>query len=251
MKYMFIDESGDHNLESNKIDPTFPLFVLTGIVFEKNEYKKFHKNLLILKRRLFKNEQVILHAEELNRPSKTRQKELGYLTNREPRTQFYTALNKIIASHNFSILAFVINKPWFGKQFSALPPDPYFLSFSFVFSIFEKQLSPKEHGEVYVEQRNKILDKQFLLAWESAKLTRIGLVSNEKLLAHNISNPAIVKKSWENGGLELADLVSYRLSRYFMGKKEKPFGNEIDLRVLNTKKMILSGLPDVPHQKKR
>ncbi len=249
MKYLFIDESGDHNLLPNKIDPTFPLFVLTGIIFEKKTYKKFQQDLLKLKKKVLGNEKVILHALELNRPNITKQKEIGYLTNREPRKNFYFALNQLIAKHDFSIVTFVINKPWFAKQFSSTPPDPYFLSFSFLFSIFEEQLGEKENGEMYVERRNKILDKQFLLAWESAKLTRVGLVENQRIQQHNILKPSILKKSWQQSGLELADLISYRISRNCLGKAEKPMGNEINLSVLNTKNMTLSGLPEVPNVK--
>ena len=100
-----------------------------------------------------------------------------------------------------------------------------------------------------MEQRNKILDKQFLLAWESAKTTRVGLVSNEKLLNHKMSQPNILRKSWKESGLEIADLISYRLSRHFLGKKEKSIGNEIDIRVISTKECRFSGLPNVPGAK--
>ena len=33
MKVLFLDESGDHNLEV--IDPLYPLFVLGGVILEK------------------------------------------------------------------------------------------------------------------------------------------------------------------------------------------------------------------------
>ena len=54
-----------------------------------------------------------------------------------------------------------------------------------------------------------------------------------------------MKKSWDQAGLEIADLISYRLSRHFMKKKEKPIGNEIDLKVINKSDIMIGGLPDV------
>ncbi len=251
MKYLFIDESGDHNLLPNKIDPQFPLFVLTGIVFDSKEYKKFQKEIKKFKLQVFGNEKIILHSKELTRPNITKQKELGALTNKEKRKEFYLALNKLIAKTNFSILLFVIDKPWFAKTFGVTPPDPYFLSFANILSEYETQLRINEKGRVIVEQRSRILDKQFLLAWESARVSRVGLVEKEKLKAHQIEKPEIKNKSWDENGLELADLISYRLSRNFMNKQVKPLGNEIDLRVINTKQMLISSFTPLPNASKK
>lgn len=135
------------------------------------------------------------------------------------------------------------------KTFPVAPPDPYFLSFTYILGVFEEKLTQREQGRIFVEQRSKILDKQFLLAWESAKTTRAGLVSNKKLLDHKMSQPNILRKSWKESGLEIADLISYRLSRHFLGKNEKPIGNEIDIRVTIAKECRFSGLPNVPEAK--
>ena len=250
MKLLFIDESGDHNLLPEKIDPQFPLFVLTGIVFEGKEYKKFQKELLKFKKSIFGTEKIILHAKELTRPNITKQKELGSLTNKEKRMNFYVGINQLLAKYNFSILAFVIDKPWFAKTFGATPPDPYFLSFINIFSSFEELLNEKEHGKIFAERRNAILDKQFLLACESAKTTKISRAMHpDKLKNHNISKPVILPKSWDESGLEIADLISYRLSRHFMQKPEKVVGNEIDLRVISSKKILIGSFTDLPNMK--
>lgn len=248
MKYLFIDESGDHNLLPEKIDPQFPLFILTGIVFDRKEYKKFKKEVLKFKKHSFGKEKVVLHSNELTRPNITKQKELGALTNREKRKDFYVGLNQLLSRSNFSIFAFVIDKPWFAKTFGSTPPDPYFLSFIDLFSKFEELLGKKEYGEIFVENRNPILDKQFILAWESAKVSKVSqAMDSEKLKKHNISKPAILPKSWDQSGLELADLISYRLARHFMKKPEKVFGNEIALEVVNSKKISIGSFTNLPN----
>lgn len=245
MKYLFIDESGDHNLLSEKIDPSFPLFVLTGIVIDRIEHRKVNKKIIKLKKKTFDKEKVVLHSLELTRTNKAKQKEFKILSDKKIRAKFYPALNKILKDCNFSIIIFVIKKPWYAKKFP-VAPDPYFLSFTYILGEFEKQLSRKEKGEIFAEERNRILDKQFLLAWESS-VTRVGLLTKEKLKQHKIIKPNIVSKAWDLTGLEIADLISYRLSRHIMNKNPKPIGNEVDIRVLTSKKINAAGLPNIPN----
>lgn len=226
MKYLFIDESGDHILEKSKMDPQFPLFVLTGVVIDSKEYQKFKRKILTFKRKLFNNEKVILHSTELNRPTKTKQKELGFLTNSEARTTFYTKLNELLKNSSFEIIAYSIDKNKFNKSFKSLPIDIYFLSFSSIFNRFEKTLKDREHGKIFAESRNKNLDKQFILTWRNTRITK----------RHKAFEPQILTKSWKHAGLELADLVSYRISRKLFNKSAKPIGNEIDLSIILKKK---------------
>lgn len=241
MKQLFIDESGTHTLEPKKIDPTFPFFVLTGIVFETEEYKKFQKKLLVLKKEIFGTEKVVLHSLELTRTAKAKQPELKIIANPQTRKNFYEKLDVTIKSFDFSIIQFIIDKKWYGKQF-AVAPDPYFLSFNFIFDRYEKMLSPREQGSISIEQRNASLDKQFLLAWESAQ-TEANHKLVAKLKSHNIAKPDIVKKSYLQNGLELADIVSYRLSRIIQHKENKPIGNEIDIKLLLKKIVAIGTLP--------
>ena len=161
MKYLFIDESGDHNMDLAKVDPQFPLFVLTGIVFDSKEYLKFSKNLLKLKQTIFHNKNIILHSSELTRPNITKQKELRELTKSENRLVFYRKLDVLIKSSEFSVLVYSINKVQLHKSFGSIPPDPYFLSFINIYEGFRSKLKFKEHGKVFTERRNPTLDKQF------------------------------------------------------------------------------------------
>jgi hypothetical protein len=247
VKYLFIDESGTHTLDIDKLDPTFPFFVLTGIIFEKEQYQRFQRSFINLKKGIFGTEKVILHSLELTRTVKARQPELKIFANPELRKEFYKKLNNVIATTNFSITAFVIDKRWYSNQFIANPIDPYFLCFNLLFEIYEKELKKMEAGSIYAEQRNPRLDKQVLLAWESAKLTVTGDAKEEarldKLKNHNISVPHIVHKSYENNGLELADLVSYRIARVVQKKGNKPLGNELDIEIILRKIINIDSLP--------
>jgi len=225
VKYIFIDESGDHNLEPSKIDPQFPFFILTGVVFDSLEYKRHKAKLLEFKKGEFGNMKIILHSKELTRPGTTKQKELANLTNQKRRYKFYIALNKLLSQSKFQILAYIINKHQFSKAFGSAPPDPYFLSFTNLLGKFENALKISEKGKIIVERRNNFLDKQFLLAWESARTSK----------QYKTEKPVILSKSWKESGLETADLISYRLARHFTGKPTKPAGNELDLSVIKAK----------------
>lgn len=246
MKYLFIDESGDHNLNLSKIDPTFPFFVLTGIIFERGEYLRLKGEWLNLKKKVFNTNKVIIHSAELTRPNKSKQPQIKELTNKKLRSRFYFKVNIILKNHSWSFLAFVIDKPKFSKLFPEYPPDPYFLSFSYLISKFAEKLNRRETGKIFVEKRNGLFDKQFMLAWKNAYDSRVGLVTNKELKEHNIYMPYMHNKSWDNTGLELADVISYRISRKFSGKVDKTPGNEIDISVIKGKQFDIAGLPRRP-----
>lgn len=80
----------------------------------------------------------------------------------------------------------------------------------------------REHGKIFAESRNKNLDKQFVLTWKNTKITK----------RFKALEPHILSKSWKHAGLELADLISYRISRNIVKKPAKPIGNEISLKVI-------------------
>lgn len=156
MKYLFVDESGDHNLLPDKIDPQFPMFVLTGIIFESKEYQKFKTKLFRLKKKLFGNEKIILHSKELTHPVRTKQKELGMLTNLEKRKKLYEALDKLIQDSDFKILIYVIDKKEFNKVLGSLSIDLYFLSFSNIFKKYESLLNSESMARFLQKVETKI-----------------------------------------------------------------------------------------------
>ena len=88
MKVLFLDESGDHNLEV--IDPLYPLFVLGGGILEK-EYAEgdLVERLDAFKRKLFGRTDLVLHTADITRNKNgfERLKDTAF------RTEFYLQLN--------------------------------------------------------------------------------------------------------------------------------------------------------------
>ncbi|KXJ97867.1 MAG: hypothetical protein UZ19_OD1000931 [Parcubacteria bacterium OLB19] len=68
--YLFIDESGDHNL--SKIDPTYPIFALGGLCISELTYEKLNNEVDKIKEKYYGSTAIILHSSELKRPKDSR-----------------------------------------------------------------------------------------------------------------------------------------------------------------------------------
>ena len=105
MKILFLDESGDHNLSI--IDPSYPLFVLGGIIVDKHYAENELPNALNdFKLKMFGRTDIILHTADITRNKN------GFQRLIEPafRHEFYQALNQLIQKLEFTIVACVIKK---------------------------------------------------------------------------------------------------------------------------------------------
>ncbi len=98
----YVDESGDHSLTS--IDEAYPIFVLSFCVFEKEYYAhSVTPALRMLKFSTFGHDMIILHEQDIrNRTGAFK------LLGKIEREQFLEALNNLVASTNFTLIAPVI-----------------------------------------------------------------------------------------------------------------------------------------------
>ena len=124
--YLFIDESGDHGL--SKIDVDFAVFLLCGIVINETEYENLRINLNEIKNSFWRNKQVIFHSRDIRKW----QNEFQILINPQVREDFYTQLNSLIATNNYTILASAINKLEYIKTYGKLSDDVYEIALSFI-----------------------------------------------------------------------------------------------------------------------
>jgi hypothetical protein len=126
MKLMFLDESGDHSLE--KIDATYPVFVLAGCVFDFDYYHSVVEPAIqALKRKHFGNSDIILRSYDIRKQKGS----FSILVDKKKREEFYADLNKEMIGLKYVIIAAAINKHDFKKQYSA-PNNPYHLCFRFI-----------------------------------------------------------------------------------------------------------------------
>lgn len=233
-KVMFLDESGDHNLDPKKVDDSYPVFVLAGCIFEEKYYNEIAvPKIKDLKTRFFEADDIIFHTAEMIRPTKAKDKRFISLIDAKFRKEFYFALNTLIGELDFSLVACVIKKKEHWDRYGLSAMDPYLLSFDNILNCFMFQIHPPEQGNIYAEKRNSILDNQLDVAWLNAKVSGTELVKSTEIKA-KIDNFKMVLKSKNEVGLQIADLVASPIGRSVL-KSNRKEGNEVDMSVLETK----------------
>lgn len=121
---IYVDESGDHSLES--IDPDYPVFVLSFCIFRKGDYvQRVTPAIRQLKFATFGHDMVVLHESEIRR-----KKGAFSRLSKEPREAFMNTLTDIIGAADFQLVAVVIDKRKLKDRYSQ-PAHPYHLALEF------------------------------------------------------------------------------------------------------------------------
>jgi len=224
---LFLDESGDHNLD--KIDPEYPVFVLGGCIIDL----KYHDEVLSskvskYKKDLFGRDDFILHTADIVR----RRGVFRSLTDRNFREQFYLKTNQLMEDLEYLVVACCIRKDKHLAQYGLAALDPYMLSLRilverFVFEI--KKTDAETPGIIVAESRDETLDNELRLAWMDLRTTGTGYVSASEIRRH-ISELHIRNKTSRIAGLQIADLIVSPIGRHLLGKRAKQ-----DWRILEKK----------------
>jgi hypothetical protein len=152
---VYVDESGDHGLES--IDPTYPMFVLVFCVFRKQDYVDIVTPALAqLKMRFWGHDEVVLHEHDIRKP----QNEFVILIDRATRQTFTGELTGLINNAPFIMVASVVDKKKLSCQY-VRPESPYDISLGFglerVFRHLEEAGQSDKITPVIVERKGKLL----------------------------------------------------------------------------------------------
>lgn len=234
MKLMFLDESGDHNLDPKKVQPLYPLFVLVGCIFDEIYYKqhfvsKFNK----FKKKFFGNDNILLHTLELTRPHRSKDKRYLKIRDKEFRILFYTALNKLIEETEFILVTCVIKKVQHVTEYGLEALDPYLLSFDDLLNQFIKHLKSKQRGRILAERRNDNLDNQLELAWLNTKISGTAKVK-ATTIKNKIEDLTLILKTSNEPGNQLADLIANPIGRHVLNIPRK-IGHEVNFVILEKK----------------
>jgi hypothetical protein len=225
MKILFLDESGDHNLSI--IDPSYPLFVLGGIIVDKRYAEnELPKALNDFKLNMFGQTDIILHTADITRNKN------GFQRLIEPafRHKFYQALNQLIQTLEFTIVACVIKKEAHLSKYGLAALDPYFLSLDILVERFCLDIGNTAHGGLIIaERRNPTLDHELDLAWLNLKIQGTRYMQANQI-EKRIIGLKLNAKSENIAGLQLADLVLTPIGRYIMGKAIKE-----DFKIIESK----------------
>jgi hypothetical protein len=221
---MFVDESGDHNLQN--IDDQFPLFCLCGCVFEKEYYRTTARPLIDrLKIRFWNSTDVILLSRDIRR----QQGAFYFLKDRDRREEFYEALNKLMRQLDFSIIAVAILKREHLAQYGARARHPYHLALEFMmerFGLTMRRSGRGNEGHIIAESRGRVEDE--LLKEEFFRLKAKG---SDYQSFEEITTLWTEKKRENIVGLQIADLAAYPIARKILD----PTGAQLSFDVLQAK----------------
>ncbi len=227
---VYIDETGDHNLQS--IQDSYPIFGLGAILISEDEYEKLVNNIRLIKDKFFGDNNFILHASELKRPvNKSSDVRNKIMLDPKIRSDFYKDFSKkVIEDIDFKIIAcFVFKKEMVSKY--KYPIDPYYFSYENLLNRIIK------YGEgfnyIYSEKRDIELDTE--LKSEHERLTKVGIHSFPGHVVFNKTSLNIIDKRENVEGLQVIDLVLSALARDILGKSDKMIGNDLDLVILKSK----------------
>jgi hypothetical protein len=214
--YLFIDESGDHGLIT--LDPSFPVFLLCGLLTSEDNYKDIRNSLNSLKDKFWKNKKVILHSRDIRKC----EKEFQILFDLEIKREFYEIINQIIQNSKYRIISSAINKAKYIKMYGKLSNDVYELALSFIieraiFSLDEVN-NVEKHLEIVIEKRGNKEDRKLAEHFQRLMSRGTNYVSVQRL--KDVNMKIVFKDKKENiNGLQLADLVAYPIARYVIDPK--------------------------------
>ncbi len=196
---VYVDESGDHGLET--LDPNYPMFVLAFCVFHKRHYaERVVPALEKFKFNHFGHDLVVLHEHEIR-------KETGpfRFSNKAEKEEFISTLTSIIAQSNFILISCVIDKVRLKQGGGALP-HLYNLALrsclETLFELMEEKAQTDRKTHVVFERRGQQEDAALELEFR-----RVCDGDNRR----EVSLPFSVifgDKRVNSTGLQLADLVA-------------------------------------------
>ncbi len=147
MKVLFLDESGNHNL--SVIDSQYPLFVLGGVVVEKDYAEsELTAELNDFKKRIFGRTDFVLHTADItrNRNGFEQMKDTGF------REAFYAELNALMRKLEYTVVACVVCKAEHLSRYGVAALDPYLLSLDVLVERFCYEVGARAGGGVIVAE---------------------------------------------------------------------------------------------------
>jgi hypothetical protein len=205
---IYVDESGDHSLDS--VDHDYPVFVLDFCIFRKDHYvAAIVPKVQAFKFAHFGHDIVVLHEREIRKQKPP----FAFLQNQQKRATFMDGLNRLIAEADFTIVAAVIEKQRLMHQY-ATPANPYDMALTFcmerAYAFLRDRDQHTRTTHIVVERRGKREDDELELAFRRIRDgdNRWGAMAGFEIV--------IADKKINSAGLQLADLTARPIGRHVM-----------------------------------
>ncbi len=227
--YLFLDESGGNKVEVT--EPNYPVFILGGLLIEEKEYEKIKEEVMAIKFKFFGNTSVVLHAMDI----KYNKNGFFELLNEKTKDAFSKHLSNVFKNFNYKIFFNMENKTNFKELYSNIS-DLYPFSFSSVVEQVAEYLLKNDNkgsaliiAEIYGRLR---LQKRLLYHFDRIS-NRSGLYSKMIDIKKRFTGLVFSKKSDNEIGIQLSDMVIYDIAKHFMNKNDglgfyKTFKNKIE-----------------------
>jgi hypothetical protein len=204
---VYVDESGDHGLES--IQEPYPVFVLSFCIFSMEKYSRaVVPAFLDLKFKFFGHDQVVFHAHEIRKQHGP----FRVLVNPAMRQRFMKELGRTLTNASLALVATVIDKKELLRQF-VTPANPYEIAMRFCLEKTYAFLCDQGQGErrttVVMERRGAVEDK-------SLELTFQRITQGENCYGPIPFDIVFADKKSNSTGLQIADLASHPIGRYYL-----------------------------------
>lgn len=210
MNVMFLDESGDHSLD--KIDSSYPMFVLAGCIFDFDYYTSFvEAEAKKLKLKYFRKENIIFRSYDIRK----QKGDFSILVDKKIRESFYSDLDKFISSLNFTIIAGAINKSKLKTRYPH-PNNPYYLCLQFILERSVMFLGRSGEKMMFrIESRETHNDQKLSIVFDSFKNTKHKLFTKDEIQA-KILDLSFNQKIQNIIGMQVADLVAYPIGKWVL-----------------------------------
>lgn len=213
---VFMDESGDHGLET--IDAEFPLFVLVFTIIEKTVYTStVLPTLKNFKFRFWGHDAVILHSRDIRKPNG----DFAFLMLKEQRDVFMPALNEIMETIPVTLIATAIRKEPLTQRYKK-PFNPYHIALALGIERLNAFLL--DHGQegrlthLLAEGRGEKEDKDLELEFRR-------IMDGKGMLGSSADGTPLemrfLSKKANAEGMQLADLFAHPIGRHIL-KPDQP-----------------------------
>jgi hypothetical protein len=187
MKTLYLDETGNYLT----IDPTYPIYVLGGVVVDSAHFQSNYDLLNAFKIKYFGSTSIVLHSSDIVRQNGV----FGFLRDKKDWHKFVNDMNALIERMNFSVIACIIDTKNYNCE-EILADSIQCVSECF------------SGGQIIMESAGKIRDAEFMAAfgesnYQSEKISRLYMQA----------------KSENVMGLQLADLILSPIARNYLGLK--------------------------------
>lgn len=209
---MFLDESGDHGLKKDKIDKSYPMFVLAGCIFDSDYYiQEVEPKINELKKKYFNNTGVILRSYDIRK----QRGDFISLVDKNSREIFLNEISVLMSSLEFTIIAGAINKLKLIDAYSQ-PSNPYDLCFQFILERAIMYLGRRTEPIILrAESRETHNDRQLAQVYEDFRQSGNNLIKSDEV-QRKFTDLSFNQKTQNIVGHQIADLVAYPIGRWVL-----------------------------------